>query len=238
MSEKRYFGPFVASMLTVLTIGMAVLAWSHYGDRLTKGRITADDKPASEVESKDDVLSGKQTPFGNDIALADQLDETSWQNPFDAKLWTTSGWQFETDSMSCPTGKRCVATFHRKYRKLMFEAEVTPTGKQGTLEIEFFAPRTNAIVSTVLTPKRLTVSAKTRRQQGEIRRRDGDYSIDAEKPGRLRITATGNRLLVFWNNRRVLSCNQPSQQSGQPLTITLVAPSAGWRISKMRLEGE
>jgi hypothetical protein len=52
------------------------------------------------------------------------------------------------------------------------------------------------------------------------------------------VAATGNRILIFWNNQRVLACNQPAQQSGQPMTITLVAPSAGWRINKMRLEGE
>jgi hypothetical protein len=242
MSEQRNFGPFVASILTVLTIGSGVLVWSHYGDRLTADHITADDKGPSKASSADKSKSAdpadKQAAFGHDIAAADQLEETSWQDPFDEKYWTTKGWQFESDSMSSVADKLCVATFHRKYRKLMFEAEVTPVGKQGTLEIELFAPNRNALVSTSLTTKRITVSAKTRRQQGEIRRRDGDFTIETDAPGRLRVAATGNRILIFWNNQRVLACNQPAQQSGQPMTITLVAPSAGWRINKMRLEGE
>lgn len=96
----------------------------------------------------------------------------------------------------------------------------------GTSTVVAFS--SDAVVSTVVPGAASSV----------IERRPLDPPLIPGGTRQLRIAATGNRIAISWNGRRVLVCDQPIRQSGRELAITLASDGAGLRISRLRIEGE
>ena len=71
-----------------------------------------------------------------------------------------------------------------------------------------------------------------------IKQRRFSVPFVLEKPTKLRLTATGNRVLVICNGTRVVNCSQPAEQSGRPLQLSFRTEGGGFRISSLGLEGE
>ena len=130
------------------------------------------------------------------------------------------------------------ATFRRRYRKLSVECVIVPIEKPGAFEISLFAPETNALMTARFTSEGVVVSAEIGDQQRVVKRRNSNLPFAADKPLHIRLSATGNRVLIVCNGRIVLSCNQPAEQSGKPLNLSFRSRGCQFRISRLRLEGE
>ena len=209
---------------------------------------------AVEVPFATDSESEAEKATGSQFALAasestefDERDEpikadplqTSWQNPFSRTLWKTHNWTFDGQAMTSAPGNNVKAKFFRTYQKLMLGIELEPVGDGSMLHVQLTAPesRSTAVVSvgrgvvrvSAESPKRTSIVLKQKRL---------DLNIAPGQSGRLRLGATGNRLQIAWNGRRVLICDQPGEQSGQDLEITLISDGPGVRVTDLRIEGE
>ena len=185
--------------------------------------------------------SGLSTLDEEDSATAESTIDftpTSWENPFTAAHWRSQGWRFDGKSMWPSARETASATFRRNYKKLTLQCRIEPLDKPGSFQIALVGPKPNTLLKVVFSPGAVVVISEIDGRKREIRRRKIELAMAPGKPGQLRLTATGNRIIVVWNRRIILSCNQPAQQSGRQLELRLVSRGGGWRISQLRLEGE
>lgn len=166
------------------------------------------------------------------------LSQTSWENPFTDDHWESKGWTFDDVSMQSNVDDFASASFRRKYRKLTIDCRVEALGDPGTFQIVLFAPETDALLKAEFTPKLVRVISDIRNRRKVIKRRDMKVPFTAAEPVHLRLTATGNRVLIFSNNRVVFSLNQPAEQSGKHCRLSLRCTGGRFRVSRLHLEGE
>jgi hypothetical protein len=166
------------------------------------------------------------------------LEDTSWESPFEAGLWAANGWQFEDERMrSLRTGG--AALFRRAYLRLMLDCRVAPlSDPSGTLRLRVVTPETGAAVSVLIEQSRLAVVDETQVPPLLVKEATIEPAATRASPGGLRLAATGNRLVIGWNGRVALACEQPAAQSGHPAQIEFVAGDAPFEITALRIEGE
>jgi hypothetical protein len=191
------------------------------------------------------VEEGSEPKGSADVASADgdrssvDVSATSWQDPFRETYWTSTGWEFDKASMHSTPQQAAKATFCRTYRKLMLDVALQPSDDGSLFEVHLAAPATKTVAIVVIGNGRVAVATTgSDRERHDVRSKEFDLTMDAERPGNLRLAATGTRILVVWNGRRVFACDQPAEQSGRDLSLTLVSPRGGYRISNLRIEGE
>jgi len=210
------------------------------GDPTSKSADGGQDVSGGKGNEKGNSHPDPAQSVGNSKQPADvDLSETSWQDPFEQTYWKSQGWKFNGKSMHCPAHQSAQATFRRSYRKLMLEMQLEPLTEPVTFKVQLDAPTSKVATTITINDEGVIVSVESpKRQPREIKRKNLELDIAPEKPGQLRIAATGNRLLIVWNGRRILTCTQPAEQSGRDLQATLVSESTGFRISNLRIEGE
>jgi len=211
-----------------------------------------DDSPshAANGDSKSEPVV--QPPSTNGHAAADvrtpeitsddatQFDaaRTSWQDPFFPSHWKADGWNFRPAAMQSNGNKPASATFRRDYRKITVECLIAPLGKSGRFQIRLFAPTTDTLMQAEFSREVVKISSIIKGKRTLIKQRRFSVPFVLEKPTKLRLTATGNRVLVICNGTRVVNCSQPAEQSGRPLQLSFRTEGGGFRISSLGLEGE
>jgi len=196
--------------------------------------------------------------------IPEELARSSWENPFRSDLWFGDGWAFFGDEMRSDSGRQApsaepprasnrsgagphrmpaviseqsvrAVTFRRPYRRLMLQIHVKPIGPPATMEIWLVSPDDGSATRVLLTDSAsLAPLIATDRiiRVGSCRR-----AWNTADGAAVMVGATGNRILVGWNTRR-LACTQPAPQSGRLFFFTLIARSGDFRIVQMRIEGE
>ncbi len=167
-----------------------------------------------------------------------QLTETSWQNPWNESHWKSSGWEFSVEGMASDASLFAWTTFQRTYRLLSLEVSLNHESEAGFLEILLTAPKTGSMMSVLIENERVVVSEKFNGERHIIETKAHTFSLPDGQPAVLKLAATGSRVLLFWNGRRVLTCEQPIHQSGCSLLCTIVTRGCPTMISALRIEGE
>ncbi|NOX54725.1 MAG: hypothetical protein GXP27_09855 [Planctomycetes bacterium] len=112
---------------------------------------------------------------------------------------------------------------------------IRPVEAPGTLEVWLISPGKQMATRVLLTDERSLPKLASSDHVVRVARCPQPW--DAATPAHVMVGATGNRILVGWDQRR-LACAQPAQQSGRPFFWAIVARSASFRIVQMRIEGE
>lgn len=168
-----------------------------------------------------------------------RLESSSQQQPFEEAYWVGDGWTFDGTSMSSTAITPAAATFRRPYSKLMLQTELAAINDGGEFVLRLHAHETDCGLSIVLREAELEVAVdRAGSEPAILQTRELSPPLQPGESQSLRLTATGNRLQIIWNNSRLLLCNQPSEQSGHALFITIRSRNGGFRIDQLRLEGE
>ena len=197
-----------------------------------------DNNPVDKVSEAtiQDAVKGTQPTSAPELdSEGVDLSPTSWENPFQQDLWQSAGWLFESESMQSARKSDSSASFRRPYRKVMIDTFVW-FADNGQLEFQLFAPDNDTLTIVSFSKNKVIVEVE---EAGRRRRIESkEISLTIEAPNHLRLRATGNRLNVFCNDQRVLSCNQPAQQSGREFHPGIVARNGQFRLFDLRIEGE
>lgn len=165
-------------------------------------------------------------------------EQTSWESPFDPDCWTGNGWEFNSAGMrSSQAGGN--ALFRRGYRRLMLECRLTPLGEsKGPLQVRLLTPSTGSALLVQIDGAQLTLLDEEQTPPRVVKQAKIDPPCTNATPGRLRVAATGNRVIVAWNGRIAMSCNQPAAQSGHSAQFEFLVAKTPFEVTALRVEGE
>lgn len=187
------------------------------------------------------LFSGTRPPAP---ALPEAIEEaappgaSSWENPFSADQWKSTGWKFSSTGMETVDTDNCSATFLRPYRRLMFECEVLGTGvSDASWELKL-ATADGSTMSIIVRPERVTVLSN----EGGMTRLIVDKPVTTQLlrgvPRQFRVVATGNRLVISWDRRKLFTTGQIASQSGREVKLSIQANGGAFRVPRMRIEGD
>ncbi len=167
-----------------------------------------------------------------------EFDQTSWEAPFDSAYWKATGWKFDSAGM-LSEGEESSATFRRAYEHFMFECQIEPQDDAtGPLRVHLKGSQANSVMTLAIDGARLVVTDDSRIPPAVIKEESVSPAATNGEPVRLKLAATGNRLIVSWNGVVALTCNQIAGQSGRPVRFVFAADSTPWGIRDLRIEGE
>lgn len=244
---------FLAFIAAVFLLAGLVLSLRNAGPEAPSRQAQA---PAINVPSP--APPGAVSPDGSPSAVptADTLQalpipaQTSWQNPFDARLWSADGWSITESGLKVLAGHRTPAVFARPYRQLMLELTAQWPGEvdhreASLLDVQFITDTPDETLSVEMTSEAVSVRRFLNGQPRLIRSarftsEPGNPEVEpsAETPVRLRLTLTANRLLIQRDNRAVLNLDRPAPPVTKPARVAIVPGTAGLHVIEMRLEGE
>lgn len=165
-------------------------------------------------------------------------EQTSWESPFDPDCWTGSGWEFHSAGMRSSVAGGSVL-FRRGYRRLMLECRLVPLGEsKGPLQLRLLTPSTGSALLVQIDGAQLTVLDEEHTPPRVLKQVKIDPPCTNATPGRLRLAATGNRVVLAWNGRIVTSCNQPAAQSGHSAQFEFLVAKTPFEVTALRVEGE
>jgi hypothetical protein len=166
------------------------------------------------------------------------LQQSSWEAPFDAAYWNSSGWKFDTESMTS-SGEESSALFRRTYVHFMLECQVEPLADVAEpLRVHLEGRQPKSVMTLAIDAARLIVTDDSHAGATVIKEESISAGPATGAPGRLKLAATGNRLIVTWNGTAALTCNQLAGQSGRPIRFEFASGRTPWRIRELRIEGE
>jgi len=166
------------------------------------------------------------------------LEQSSWDAPFDAVYWNSSGWKFDAQGMTS-FGDESSARFRRTYVHFMFECQIEPLADVAEpLRVHLKGRQPNSVMTLAIDGVRLIVSDDSRERATVIKEEFISADPAPGSPGRLKLAATGNRLIVTWNGATALTCNQIASQSGHAIRFEFASGRTPWRIRELRIEGE
>jgi hypothetical protein len=195
---------------------------------------------ASELDRAPIRRLNSETDDPDEEASADfDSGRTSWEAPYDPSYWKGTGWKFDSTGMRSDS-EESTATFRRAYTRFMFECRIEPleADPSGPLCVRLKGPQANTVMTLTIDGDRLTVTDESRKPADVIKEETVSPSTSEGQPTRLKLAATGNRLIVSWNGTVALTCNQIAGQSGRPIQFEFTAPGTAWLIRDLRIEGE
>lgn len=131
------------------------------------------------------------------------------------------------------------ARFQRPYQKLMLETRLSPLQTpEDPLVLHLRTVETELETSISLGPEEVVVSHSSPTSERRGRRAPLVPALTAGKDAELRVVATGNRVSIGWNQRILINCEQPAEQSARPMQIEWTTTTTPYRLSRLRLEGE
>ena len=141
--------------------------------------------------------------------------------------------------MQCKSGQTVGVTFCRPYRKLSIDLQLERPMPTGAFEIRLTASDSKTILFVEMFETQLEVSAvEPKRKRTVLKRHTLKVPVSAAQPTHLRFAATGNRIIVFHNNRKVLTCNQPAGLSNRTVHFSLLSRGSSCRITRLSVDGE
>jgi hypothetical protein len=199
------------------------------------------DVVASEAASAEPVrepVVGRLPSSPGESSTALDLQQASWEAPFDVACWNSSGWKFEAEGMTS-SGDVSSAVFRRAYQRFMFECQIEPLAEvTEPLRVRLKGRQPHATMTLALDGARLIVTDDSRDPAAVVKEESVSPVPAAGAPVRVKLAATGNRLIVTWNGTAALTCNQISGQSGRAVRFEFAAGRTPWRIRDLRIEGE
>lgn len=167
------------------------------------------------------------------------LTASSWENPFRPELWKSSGWQFSLPGMQTIGTGSCFATFGRPYQKLMLECDIlTDSADAGSWELRLATPDSSSVMSFILHDHRIMVQTVEHGLKTVVMEKPLTRHLSRDVPRQFRIVATGNRIVVSWDGRRLLTTEQLASQSGRNVIWSMQSSGAAFRIPRLRVEGD
>ena len=163
---------------------------------------------------------------------------SSWESPLDSSYWKSAGCTFDAEGMTLGGETPGWATFGRPYYKLMFSCEIAELSSQQRLEMRLVSPDKSMATLLTISADGAAACSETKQRIRGLEESMQPLDVAGEKPHRLRLAATGNRLIVAWDNHRVLTASQPAVQSGHTFFLSLYCPSGPLTLGKLRFEGE
>lgn len=164
---------------------------------------------------------------------------SSWENPFSPELWVSSGWQFGKQSMSAPGPEATSATFRRPYHKLMLECDLLAVEAPGsTWELQLATRNAQVVMSFIVSDGRLSVVTIENGLAHVVAEKPLVASLSNSTPRQIRVVATGNRIVVSWDRKRLLSTEQLAAQSGREVVWSIHTSGAKYEIPRLRIEGD
>jgi hypothetical protein len=200
---------------------------------------SADESPSETVSAEpiqEQVPARLPSPVGESSTAFDP-EQSSFEAAFNAAYWDSSGWKFDAESMLSEEGES-TATFRRAYARFMFECQIEPQDEMPEpLHIRLKGRQPNSMMTLAIDGTRLVVIDDSRNSPVVLK----EETISPALPGeaaRLKLAATGNRLIVTWNGRAALTCNQIAGQSRRAIRFEFATGRTPWRIRDLRIEGE
>ena len=177
--------------------------------------------------------------------LATNLRQTSWQNPFEPTLWEAADWSVSADGLRSPDIGQSIASFRQPYERatFLFQAETTvPLGLSSTsfdpqevlFEVRCLDIKSGAVLRTSVKRDRITL---TEAINGETRLQRESPLLESTHAGYLRMSFTGQRILIAWNDQFLINAPQSSREAGGML-LQLVTQNRSVLFRDMRIEGE
>lgn len=202
--------------------------------------------PTSEAIREPRALGGQKTdgrpeppPLPESIAGATTLTASSWENPFAPELWQSSGWQFSSQGMQTIGTGGSSAVFARPYQKLMMECDIRAGGLGGgSWELRLATPDSSSVMRFIVRDDRITVQTSEHDLQHVVLQKPLTNRLSRDVPRQFRIVATGNRIVVSWDGRRLLTTEQVASQSGRDVFWSIHTKGAAFQILRLRVEGD
>ncbi|MDA0835467.1 MAG: hypothetical protein O2955_15235 [Planctomycetota bacterium] len=169
-----------------------------------------------------------------------ELSATSWRDPFELKWWRAPGWIAVPNGMQGTGTARFRKPFVRVSLSLVVEAVDEEQVPQPSLRLENVDDDDLAVV-VYWGLRDITI---WRERTGSSPRKIREIAIpesivDGDRQRRnLQLIATGNRLIVAENGRKLVFCDQPSEISSQTFRIAFNAGEQEVRLRELRLDGE
>src|SRR5262245_16523063 len=193
---------------------------------------------AATVEPVQEPAATATPSLSGESLSAIDLQQSSWEAPFDALYWDSSGWKFDAEGMTS-SGDESLALFRRTYVHFMFECQIEPLAEVAEpLRVRLKGRQSNTVMTLAIDGTRLVVTDDSRERATVIKVESISHGPASGSPGRLKLAATGNRLIVTWNGTAALTCNQIASQSGRAIRFEFAAGRTPWRIRDLRVEGE
>ena len=166
------------------------------------------------------------------------LYQSSWEAPFDAAYWESSGWKFDADGMTS-SGVESLALFRRRYVHFMFECQIEPLAEAPEpLRVRLKGRQPKMVMTLAIDGARLIVTDDSRDPASVVKEEPVSPAPAPGAPVVLKLAATGNRLIVTWNGTAALTCSQIAGQSGRTVQLEFATGRSSWRIRELRIEGE
>ncbi len=161
----------------------------------------------------------------------------SWLKPFRPDLWQAKDWLFEEDSLLSNLSAH-PATFRQPYLRCSIGLRVASTmldAQAVAANFDLQAVDGNEYVHIELTPHLLEVREVD--SSGELMLQRMELS-DIKPACYLRITMTGDRLLVAIDEQLATNVNWPRAMFGREVLFKVSSPAGPIALSEMRLDGE
>jgi hypothetical protein len=193
---------------------------------------------ASAEPIQDKVADGNSPFLPRESRPSLDLDQSSWEAPFDVAYWDSSGWKFDRDGMTS-SGDESSALFRRRYAHFMFECQIEPLAEAAEpLRVRLKGRQPKMSMTLAIDGTRLIVTDDSRDPALVVKEEPVSPAPAPGAPVGLKLAATGNRLIVTWNGTAALTCNQIAGQSGRAVQLEFATSRIPWRIRDLRIEGE
>ncbi len=187
-------------------------------------------------------LTGPTSPGPTipDIPLdAAETLPSSWETPFSADLWHSTGWKFSKDSMTSTPAGLASATFRRPYHKLMLECDLLATETSGSKwELQLATRNGQVVMRLVLRDGRLAVVTTENGLTHVTTEKPLTVPLSRTTPRHFRVVATGNRIVISWDRKRFLTTEQLAAQSGREIVWSIHTTGTEYQVSNLRIEGD
>ncbi len=185
-----------------------------------------------------DVVRPDAPPLPELVGESTAPATASWENPFAPGLWRSSGWKYSPRGMETLGTESSSATFVRPYRKLMLECDILGTGANDASWELRLTTQNAATMSFVIRSDRISVMARENGASRVVLEKPLTTQLLRGVPRPFRIVATGNRIVVSWDRRRLLTTEQIAAQSGHDIVWSIHTEGAAFHIPRMRVEGD
>ena len=177
--------------------------------------------------------------------LATNLQRISWQNPFDPNLWEAADWNFSEDGLRSPAVGNAIASFRQPYERGTFYFLAQPVGstepnatevdsQTALFEVRCLDIKSGVELRTTVLRDRITLTEEVGGEARLLRESPVQEAITA---GYLRVSLTGQRILIAWNNQFLINAPQPPRETGHML-LQLVTQNRAVLFRDMRIDGE
>ena len=170
-----------------------------------------------------------------------ELDAANWRNPFELKWWHAPGWSADAAGLH-GTGR---ARFRKPFVGVSLSAVVDGAGDSIVPLPSIRLENVDEPGSSVIVRWDRSVVSVSRARRGYAPRivREADLPsavIERNPPHRrhLQLVATGNRLVIAEDRKRLIFCDQPSEISGRRFYVSIDAGDQVLSVRDLRMDGE